>query len=146
MLLIRMCSHYTCTRSQLFRNFCLCFMRRWHPWPSYQKRKIEGCAFLGTSSPPPRISDPCMHHTTCAKHAPWCMQGSLTTGFLWSRWRGKRSRHSWHNPQFYASGKRPMLTHGLDIVCQFTEFVNPVQICIALDAPLFALAKDIQWN
>ena len=39
------------------------------------------------------------------------MLGSLTSGFLWSRWRGKRSRHSrrMRNPQFYVSGKRPML-------------------------------------
>ena len=41
---------------------------------------------------------------------PWCMPGLLTSGFLWSRWRGKRSRHSrrMHKPQFYVSGKRPM--------------------------------------
>ena len=33
-----------------------------------------------------------------------------TSGFLWSRWRGKRSRHSrrMRNPQFYVSGKRPI--------------------------------------
>ena len=38
------------------------------------------------------------------------MPGSLTSGFLWSRWRGKRSRHSrrMRSPQFYVSGKRPM--------------------------------------
>ena len=37
---------------------------------------------------------------------PW----SLTSGFLWNRWRGKRSRHSrrMRNPQFYVSGKRPI--------------------------------------
>ena len=34
----------------------------------------------GTFSPPPRVSDPDMHHGT--------------SGFLWSWWRGKRSRHS----------------------------------------------------
>ena len=35
----------------------------------------------------------------------------LTSGFLWSRWRDKRSRHSrrMRNPQFYVSGKRPMV-------------------------------------
>ena len=33
--------------------------------------------------------------------------------FLWSRWRGKRSRHSrrMHNPQFYVSCKRPIVKH-----------------------------------
>ena len=41
---------------------------------------------------------------------PWCMPGSVTNGFFWSRWRGKSSRHSrcMRNPQFYVSGKRPM--------------------------------------
>ena len=29
-----------------------------------------------------------MHHGTCATHVPWCMPGSLTSGFVWSRWRG----------------------------------------------------------
>ena len=27
-------------------------------------------------------------------HVSWCMPGSLTSGFRWSQWRGKRSRHS----------------------------------------------------
>ena len=35
-----------------------------------------------------------MHHGTCVMHVPWCMPGSQTCGFLWSRWRRKRSRHS----------------------------------------------------
>ena len=46
----------------------------------------------GTFSPPPRISDPDMHHGTCVTHVPWCMLGSLTSGFLWNLWWGKRSR------------------------------------------------------
>ena len=64
-----------------------------------------------TFIPPPRVSDPNLHHGTCVTHVPWCMSGSLTSGFLWSWWQGKRSRHSWRmrNPQFYVSGKRPML-------------------------------------
>ena len=41
-----------------------------------------------------RLSDPDMHHGTCVTHVPWCLPGSLTIGFLWSRWRGNRSRHS----------------------------------------------------
>ena len=43
----------------------------------------------GTFSPPPRVSDPDMHHGTCVTHVPWRMPGSLTRGFLWSRRRGK---------------------------------------------------------
>ena len=64
----------------------------------------------GTFSPPPLISDPDMHHGTCVTHVPWCMAGSLISGFLWSWWQGKRSRHSrrMRNSQIYVSGKRPM--------------------------------------
>ena len=64
----------------------------------------------GTFSPTPRVSDLNMHHGTCVTHLPWCMQGLPTSGFLWSQWRGKRSRHSrcMHSLQFYVSGKRPM--------------------------------------
>ena len=72
----------------------------------------------GTFSPPPRASNPDMHHGTCVTHVPWCMPGSLTSSFFWSRWLGKRSRHSrrMRNPQFYVSGKRPMkILHQLSI-------------------------------
>ena len=64
-----------------------------------------------TFSLPPRVCDPGMHHGTSMKHMPCCMLGSLSCGFLWSRCRGKRSRHprSMRNPQFYVSGKRPMV-------------------------------------
>ena len=63
-----------------------------------------------TFSPPPRVSDPDMYHGTCVTHVPWCMPGSLTSGFLWSRWRGKHCRHSrrMRDPQSYVSGKRPI--------------------------------------
>ena len=61
------------------------------------------------------VSDPDMHHGTCVTHVPWCMPGSLNCGFLWSWWRGKRSRHyrCMRNPQFYVSGKRPMRGAGI---------------------------------
>ena len=63
-----------------------------------------------TFFPPPRVSDPDMYHGKCVTHVPWCMPESLTGGFLWRWWWGKRSRHSrrMRNPQFYVSGKRPM--------------------------------------
>ena len=35
------------------------------------------------------MGDPDMHHGTCVTHVPWCMPGSLTSVFLWIRWRGK---------------------------------------------------------
>ena len=83
------------------------FLSQWAPC---QIRKLRVVHVPGMFSPPPRVSDPDMHHGTCVTHVPWCMLGSLTSGFLWSRWQGKCSRHSqrMRNPQFYISGKRPM--------------------------------------
>ena len=62
------------------------------PWAPCQIRKIAGAhvpGMLGTFSPPPQVNDPNMHQGTCVAHVPWCMLGSLTSGFLWSRWVGK---------------------------------------------------------
>ena len=67
---------------------------------------------LGTFFPPPRVSDPDMHYGTCVTHVPWCMPGSLTSGFFWSRWRGKRFQHS-----------RRVRTRN------FTYLLRPVRIC-----------------
>ena len=52
------------------------------------------------------VSDHDIHHDTCVTHVSWCMPRTLTSGFLWSWWRGTRSRHSrnMHNKQFYVSG------------------------------------------
>ena len=61
-------------------------------WASCQIRKrVAGCACAGNAGntfPSQRISDPDMHHGTCVTHVPRCMPGSLTSGFLWSQWRG----------------------------------------------------------
>ena len=59
-------------------------------WASCQIRKIAGAhapGMPGTFSPSPRVNDPDMHHGTCVTHVPWCMPGSLTSGFLWNRRR-----------------------------------------------------------
>ena len=71
---------------------------------------LVGCACAGNAGnvfPPPRVSGPDMRHGTCVTRVLWCMPGSLASGFLWSRWRGKRSRYSrlTRNPQFYVSSK-----------------------------------------
>ena len=76
-----------------------------------------------------------MHHGACITHVPWCIPGLLTSGFFWSRWRGKRSRHSrrMHDPKFNISGKRPIINHGWSCVihCQtivsYTE--NSKRLC-----------------
>ena len=81
------------------------------PVARYAKLGVAQAAGMPeTFSPPLRVSDPDKHHGTCVTHVPWCISGSLTSGFLWNRWRGKCSRHSrrMDNPQFFLSGKRPM--------------------------------------
>ena len=46
----------------------------------------------------------------------------MHVGIANPRWRGKRSRHSrrMRNPQFYVSGKRPMLYHGSIVMTWLT--------------------------
>ena len=56
------------------------------PWASCQI-----CACAGNAEnvfPATAVNDPDMHHGTCMTHVPWCMPGSLTSGFLCSQWRG----------------------------------------------------------
>ena len=82
------------------------------PLARYVKlRAAHAPGMPGTFSMPPRVSDPDMHHATCVTHVPWCIPGSLTSSFIWIRWRRKRSRHSrrMRKPQFYVSGKRSIV-------------------------------------
>ena len=80
-----------------FRSHKICPLPPCHPkqhveWTSCQKRKIAGVPAPGmprTFSLSPQVSDPDMHHGTCVTHVPWCMPGSLTSGFLWNRRRGE---------------------------------------------------------
>ena len=75
--------------------------------PDAQNCGLRVSGMPGTFSPLPRFSDPDMHHGKCVAHMQLCMPGSLTSGFLRSRWRGKHSRRM-RKPQFCVSGKRPM--------------------------------------
>ena len=87
------------------------FKAAYGPLTRYVKlRDAHVPGMSGRFPPPTRVSDPDMHHGTCVTHVPWCMPGSLPSGFLWSRWWGKRSQHSrrMRKPQFYVSGKRPV--------------------------------------
>ena len=96
----------------------------------------------GTFSPSPGVSDPAMHRGTCATHVAWCMPRSLTSGYLWNRWWGKRSRHSrrMRNPQFFVSGKKPMadensgnpLAGRVDFFPQISSKNTPKITCTAL--------------
>ena len=59
------------------------------PLARYLKLQVAHApGMLGTFSLPPPVSDPDMHHGTCMTKVPWCMPGSLTSCFLWNRWRG----------------------------------------------------------
>lgn len=51
-------------------------------------------------------------------------------------------------PLFYEKAASPaMIKHGMNVIRQATSFLNPQQIpVIALDQPLFALAKMVQWK
>ena len=101
------------------REVYLMLIVQFHHGPLARYVKLRVAHAPGMFSPPPRVSDPDMHHGTYVTHVPWCMPGLLTSGFFWSRWRGKRSRHSrrMRKPQFYVSGRRPIelrwLGHGL---------------------------------
>ena len=89
------------------------------PIARYVKLRVAHAPGMpGTFCPPPPVSDPDMHHGTCVTHVPWCMPGSLTSGFVWNWWRRKRFRHSrrMRNPQFYVSGKRLMQTGNIRVV------------------------------
>ena len=92
----------------------ICKHRMHLSWASCQIRTFAGCACAGNVGnvfPPPWVSDPDIHHGAWVTHMSWCMPVSLTSGFLWSRRRGKRSRYSrcMRNPQFYLSGWRPIV-------------------------------------
>ena len=59
------------------------------PLTRYVKLRVAHAPGMpGTFSLPSHVSDPDMHHGACVTHVPWCMSGSLTSGFLWSQWRG----------------------------------------------------------
>ena len=80
--------------------------------PILKLRVAHASGMPGTFSPTRYVSDPGMHYGTCLTHVPWCMLELPTSGFLWSWWRRKRSRHSWRmrNPQVNVSGERPITT------------------------------------
>ena len=62
----------------------------YEPLTKYSKLRFAHAPGMpGTFSPPPGVADPDTYHGTSVTHVPWCMPGSLTSSFLWSRWWGK---------------------------------------------------------
>ena len=117
------------------------------PLARYVKLRVaHALGMPGTFSPPPRASDPDMHHGTCATHVLWCIAGSLTSGFLWSRWRGKCSRYSrrMRNPQLCASGKWPMRT----VLILKPRHVNEnlLTITCSFDKISLMLQNALEWK
>ena len=103
---------YNVLLQQGISHQCLNSVECHGPLARYVKlRVVHAPGMQGTFFPPPRVSDPEMHHGTCVTHVPWCMPGSLTSGFLLCLWRGKRSRQSrcMRKPRFYVSGKRSIV-------------------------------------
>ena len=99
------------------------------PFARYVKLCVAHAPWMPwTFPPPPRATDPDMHHGTCVTHVPWCMPGSLTSSFLWSRWRGRRSRHSrrMRNPQLHVSSKRPMALLSIKRECMLWCYQRPL--------------------
>ena len=53
------------------------------PLARYVKlRFAHALGMPGAFSPPPRVSDPDMHHGTCVMYVPWCMPASITIAKL----------------------------------------------------------------
>ena len=104
-------------------NVKTCILTR--SWASWPIRKIANCACAGNAG---NVS-PCVT---------WCMPGSLTSGYLGSRWRGKRSRHSLHkrNPQFTYLLRGPCIDPGPLAVATGQRFGH--RFCVMLGSVLMA--------
>ena len=123
-MLVVVLGHYSRHQKQLVHLYLF-----HEPIARYVKLRVAHVpGMAGTLSPPPQVSDPDMHHDTCVTHVPWCMLWSLTSGFLWSQWWGKRSRHSrrMRKPQLYVSGEKQIATYPCKhvVMCQNRTEVN----------------------
>ena len=78
----------SCSAEYILHISVLLIISHHGPPARYVKLRVAYAPGIpGTFSPPPRVSDPDMHHGTCVTHVSWCMSASLTSGFLWSWWR-----------------------------------------------------------
>ena len=99
-----------------------------------------------TFSPPPRVSDPDMHHSTYVTYMSWCMPGSLPSDLLWSRWWGKRSRHSRHmrNPKFAYLVRGPLCTLLYTKNVEILVTTNDIKYMVGYNDPKFGYKIDIK--
>ena len=69
---------------------------------------------------------------TCITARAWCIPRLLTSGYLRSRWQGKRSRNSrrTRNPQFYVSRKKPILVWPGFINIGINLMIQQASVCI----------------
>ena len=91
----------------------------WHgPLAKYVKLCVGHAPGMPGTFFPANVGKRSRHASRHVRHARAVMHArSLTSGFLWSRWQGRRFPHSRHmrNPKFYVSDKRPM-----DTICHVT--------------------------
>ena len=94
--------------SECYSDTCNVGCRPWALTRYAKLRAVHAPGLSGTFSPPPQVSDPDMLHYTCVSHLPRCMLGSLTSGFLWSRWQenvpGIPTASATHNFAYLARG------------------------------------------
>ena len=118
------------------------------PWASCRVCKIVGhiCDAPGMSwtfSPPRRVFGPDMHYGTCVTHVSWCMPGSITSGFLWSRWRGKRSQHSMRmrNLQFRYLVRGPLM-----IILELVDWIIIISSRVSRGIKQWCNAIMLYWT
>ena len=119
------------------RDFLVLFFRFDCHGPLTRDAKLRVVLVSGiprTFSPSQHVSDPDMHHGPCVMHLPWCMPRLLTSGFLWSRWRGKCSWHfrRMRHPQFRLCRKRRMALTVM--ICRlFLRYISPCKTSLSVE-------------
>ena len=112
------------------------------PLVRYVKLRVARAPGMpGTFHPPPRVSDPNMHQGTCVTHVPCCMPGSLTSGLLWSRCRGKHHRYSrrMRKPQF-----SPLSEPMTDLYMMYICATRPRWINVILTSSFIGISTSLK--
>ena len=107
-----------CANSSLYQAIFITLTNRNGPLTRYVDLRVAHAPGMpGTFSPPPTSKETpskwSRHASRHVRHA----RAVMHVGIAKPRWRRKRSRHSrrMRNPQFYVSGKRPMIKISDDI-------------------------------